>query len=140
MIHSLTFTGIVALAASFLAAQWRARWLRFLLFLLGALAMAGSSWGSPADFAKQWLAQAIFLGVIVFGVRRVMRFNVLGCFLVLAVLSLVAEAGELLPQPDAFYRANGYAVVLLLVLLLAWPFFAWRRHSGSSDAKRGAAA
>ena len=140
LIHSLTFTGIVALAASFLAAQWRARWLRFLLFLLGALAMAGSSWGSPADFAKQWLAQAIFLGVIVFGVRRVMRFNVLGCFLVLAVLSLVAEAGELLPQPDAFYRANGYAVVLLLVLLLAWPFFAWRRHSGSSDAKRGAAA
>jgi membrane protease YdiL (CAAX protease family) len=138
--HSLLFTGIVALVASFVAAQLRARWMRFLVFLLGALAMAGSNWGSPADFTKQWLAQMILLAVYVFGVRRVMRFNILGCFLVLAVMSLAGDAAELLAQPDRFYRANGYAVVLAMVLLLAWPFLAWRRGSASTGAEPGPSA
>jgi len=131
--HSLMMTGLVALAASFVAAQLRARWMRFLAFLLGALALiaisGGGSWGSPVDFVKQWLMQAIFLAVLVFGVRRVMRSNILGCFLVLATLTLVGDAAALLAQPDAFYRANGYAAVLLLVLLLAWPLVAWRTTS-----------
>src|SRR5260370_355792 len=70
----LVFTGLVALVASFVAAQLRARWLRFLVFLLAALAMLGSNWGSPADFAKQLLAQMIVLAAYVFGVRRVMKF------------------------------------------------------------------
>jgi hypothetical protein len=34
-----------------------------------------------------------------------------------------------LGQPDAFYRANGCAVLLALFLLLAWPFAAWRMRS-----------
>jgi Type II CAAX prenyl endopeptidase Rce1-like len=134
LLHSLLFTGVVALVASFVAAQLRARWMRFLVFLLGALSIIGSSWGSPADFVKQWLAQMIFLAVLAFGVRRVMRFNILGCFLVLAIVSLVSDEAELLTQPASFYRANGYAVVLALVLLLAWPFLAWRMRSGSHDA------
>jgi membrane protease YdiL (CAAX protease family) len=140
LLHSLMLTGVVALAASFVAAQLRARWMRFLAFLLGALSMVGGDWGSPADFAKQWLAQAIFLGVIVFGVRRVMRFNIMGCFLVVALLALVSAAAELLPQPDAFYRANGYAVVTMLLLLLAWPFVAWRMSAGNSEGAPGSSA
>jgi hypothetical protein len=108
------------------ASVLRARWLRFLLFLLGALSLAGSGWGDGADFAKQFLAGAILLGVLVFGVRRVMRFNVLGCLLVVACLSLLGAAAQLLGQPDAFYRTNGYAVVLMIGLLLAWPLAAWR--------------
>jgi hypothetical protein len=144
LLHSLMLTGLVALVTSFISAQLRARWMRFLMFLLGALALTvvsgGSSWGSPADFAKQWLAQAIFLGVLVFGVRRVMRFNLLGCFLVLAILALVGDAAALLAQPDPFYRANGYAVVLLLVLLLAWPFFAWHTSSGNGDGEESSSA
>ncbi len=140
LLHSLVLTGTVALIASFIAAQLRARWMRFLAFLLGVLAITGSGWGSPADFAKQWLAQAIFLAVVVFGVRRVMRFNILGCFLVLAILALVGDAATLLPQPNAFYRANGYAVVLMLVLLLAWPFVAWRTSSGNGGGEQGSSA
>ena len=135
--HSLLYTGMVALVASFVAAQLRARWLRFLVFLLGALAMLGSSWGSPADFAKQLLAQMIVLAVYLFGVRRVMRFNIFGCFLVLAILSLVSDAAELLGQPDSFYRANGYGVVFALVLLLAWPFLAWRMRPGGAATEQG---
>ena len=140
LLHALMLAGVVALIASFIAAQLRARWMRFLAFLLGALALAGSTWGSPADFAKQWLAQAIFLGVIVFGVRRVMRFNIMGCFLVLATLALVGAAAELLPQPDAFYRANGYAVLLMLALLLAWPLVAWRMSAGNGAETQGSSA
>jgi membrane protease YdiL (CAAX protease family) len=133
LLHSLLFTGVVALVASFVAAQLPARWMRFLVFLLGTLSIIGSNWGSPADFVKQWLGQMIFLAVLAFGVRRLMRFNILGCFLVLAIISLVSDAAELLTQPDSFYRANGYAMVLTVALLLAWPFLSWRMRSGTSS-------
>jgi len=39
---------------------------------------------------------------------------------------LFGGASELLSQPDSFYRANGYAVLLVLVLIFAWPCVAWR--------------
>jgi membrane protease YdiL (CAAX protease family) len=125
LLHSLLFTGLVALAASFVAAQFRATWLRALLFLVAALALMSTSWGSPADFAKQWIAEVITLGVLALGVRYVMRFNILGCFLVLAMVALLSGAAELLGQPNRFYRLNGYAVVAALVLLLTWPLLGW---------------
>jgi hypothetical protein len=56
-----------------------------------------------------------------------MRFNILGCFLIVAGSSLLGGASELLSQPDSFYRANGYAVLLALILLFAWPLMTWRR-------------
>jgi hypothetical protein len=107
----------------------RPQWLRFLLFLLGVLWLTDSSWGNGADFAKQFLAAAILLGVIVFGIRRVVRFNVLGCLLVVALLALLSAAVQLLAQPDAFYRANGFVVLLLMILLLAWPLAVWRMRA-----------
>jgi hypothetical protein len=75
---------------------------------------------------KQFMARLILLGVLAFGVRRLMRFNILGCFLVVACTTLVSTAAELLGQPDSFYRANGYAILLALVLLFLWPLAAWR--------------
>ena len=126
LLHALFTTGMVAAIVSFVAAQVRQPGLRLLLLLSGALALIGGGWGSPADLAKQFLARLILLVVLVFGVRRVMRFNIVGCFLVAAATSLLGSAAELLTQPDSFYRANGYAVVLALVLLFAWPFVAWR--------------
>ena len=126
LLHSLLFTGVVAVAAAFIATLFRAAGARILVFLLATLALMPRNWGGPADFAKQWVAELILLGVLVLGVRYIMRFNILGCFLVLATTALVSEAAELLGQPDRFYRWNGYAVVLALVLLLAWPFLAWR--------------
>jgi hypothetical protein len=137
-IHSLLFTGGVALVASFVAAQLRAPWMRILTFLLGTLALMPSNWGSPADFAKQWVAELILLSVLVFGVRYVMRFNILGCFLVLAATALISDAADLLGQPDRFYRLNGYAVIFALALLLAWPLFAWYTEPGTKAVERPA--
>jgi hypothetical protein len=131
LIRSLFYTGFIAFVAAFVASVLRARWMRFSLFLIGALALTGSSWGNATDFAIKFLGEAILLGVLVFGVRRIMRFNVLGCLLVVACLSLVGAAAQLLGQPDAFYRTNGYAVVLIMGLLLAWPLAAWRMRASS---------
>jgi hypothetical protein len=122
--------------AAFVAAEVRHTGLRILLLLVGALSLAPGNWGSPADLAKQFLAWLILLGVLVFGVRRVMRFNILGCFLVVAGTSLLGGTAELLSQPDSFYRSNGYAVLLALVLLFVWPLVAWRR--GDSGGAAGA--
>jgi hypothetical protein len=126
LVHGLFMTGIVVAIAAFLAAHARQTWLRMLLLLSGALALVGGGWGSPADLAKQFLARLILLAVLVFGVQFVMRFNLLGCFLVVAGTSLVSGAAELLAQPDAFYRVNGFAVLLALPLLFAWPLLAPR--------------
>jgi hypothetical protein len=131
LVHSLLVMGVVALVASFVAAQVSSTWLRVSLFVLGALTLTGTNWGGPADLAKQWLAKAIFLGVVVFGVRILMRLNVLGGFLVLACMALIGSAAELLGQPHPFYRANGYGVSLILLLLIAWPFAAWRMRIGN---------
>jgi len=126
LLRGLLLTGLVTVIASFIAAYVRQSSVRVLLFFLGALSLVGGGWGTPADFAKQFLARLILLGVLVFGVRYLMRFNLLGCFLVVAGTSLVTGAAEMLAQPDAFYRDNGYAVLLILALLFAWPLAGWR--------------
>jgi membrane protease YdiL (CAAX protease family) len=131
LIGSLFVTGLIAFTAAFVASVIRARWLRFLFFVLGVMVFAGSDWGNGTDFAKRCVGSAILLGVIIFGVRRVMRFNVLGGLLVAALLSLLGAATQLLGQPDAFYRTNGYAVILLIGLLLALPLSAWRLRAAT---------
>jgi hypothetical protein len=125
--HSLLLTAILAVIACFVAGFLRAPWQRALIFLLAALAITGSNWGTPTDLAKQWVAQLILLGAIAFGVSRIMRFNILGCFLAIALLTLIEQAADLLGQPDHFYRLNGYAVVAAMLALLLWPLAAWRK-------------
>lgn len=122
--RGLFSTGVIALVAAFIASKIRPAWARLGLFALISLALVGD-WGSPADFAKQFLAQALALGVVVAGVRWIVRFNLLGCFLIAAGTRLLGGAAELLAQPDVYYRANGYALVLALTVFLAWPLAVW---------------
>jgi membrane protease YdiL (CAAX protease family) len=132
VISSLFVTGLIAFIAALVGAALKPRWLRFGIFLLGAMFLAGSDWAAATDFAKQFLADAILLGVIVFGVSRVIRFNVLGCLLIVALLALLGAAVSLLEQPDAFYRANGYAVIVMMLVLLAWPLLLWRMRASAT--------
>jgi len=132
LISSLFVSGLIVFIAAFVAAVLKARWLRYGMLLLGAMFLTGSDWATGIDFAKQFLAEAILLGLIVFGVSRVIRFNVLGCILIVALLSLLGAAAQLLEQPDAFYRANSYAVILLMVFLLGWPFTVWRMRASTN--------
>jgi membrane protease YdiL (CAAX protease family) len=131
LISSLFLTGVIGFVAAFVASVFRARWVRFAIFLLGAMFLTGSGWGNATDFLKQVLGEAILLGVIVFGVRRVIGFNVLGCFLMVAFLTLLGAAAQFLGQPGAFYRTNGGVVVLLMILLLAGPFWVWRMRAAT---------
>jgi membrane protease YdiL (CAAX protease family) len=123
--HALFLTGVVALAASFFAAELSLRWLRILLFLAGSVSLV-SNWGSPADFLQQFVASALTLWVIVFGIQQIARFNMLGWFLVIAGTTLLAGAVELLAQPDHFYRMQGYIVSAALGAMLLWPLVMWR--------------
>jgi hypothetical protein len=125
ILRALLLTGTFALAASFLGAELRVRWLRLALFLALAAAVV-SDWGNAQDFLKQLIGSVLVLGIIVFGIRRIARFNVLGCFLVVTSVSLVAGAVELFSQADSFYRLQGYWILAALLILLAWPLAAWR--------------
>jgi len=125
ILRALLITGMLVLAGAFLGAELRVRWLRLLLFFAIPAAFI-SDWGSPADFLKQFLALLVLMAVVVFGIRHVARFNMLGCFLVAATVGLLGAATELLSQPDLFYQANGYIILAALVALLAWPLLVWR--------------
>jgi membrane protease YdiL (CAAX protease family) len=131
VLRGLLITGVLALATAFVGAELRVRWLRLLLFFTIAAAMV-TSWGSPADFLKRFLVQVIFLGFVVFGIRRVARLNMLGWFLVVVCTGLLGAGSELLGQPDAFYQGQGYIVWTALGVLLAWPLVLWRLRPGES--------
>jgi hypothetical protein len=99
------------------------------LFVGAVLALGGftSNWHDPMDVAKKMIIGAVWIAVVDLAVRYVIRLNVLGYFLILAGLALLAGAGEMLQHPDYFYQANGYGVVAALVVLFGWPLVAWRR-------------
>ena len=65
------------------------------------------------------------------GIAQIMRFNVLGCFLVLFLMSLARDAGEFVGQPDRFYRLNGYVMIAALAIAFILPLTAWRTASES---------
>jgi hypothetical protein len=128
ILAALMVTGLVALAAACLGAEVRVRWLRLALFLALAAGLV-TSWGSPSDFLKQFIANLLLLAFVVFGIRRVVRFNVLGLALIVANTTLLSGAQQLLRQSDSFYRSQGHLVLAALGILLLWPLVAWRSNS-----------
>ena len=105
LVRALFLTGVFALASSVLGAEVRVRWVRMLLFL-GVAAALISNWGTPADFFKQFLLNAILLAIIVNGIRLASRFNLLGLLLAIASVDLARGAvelaratGQFLPRP-----------------------------------------
>ena len=131
----LTVTALVAITAAFIAGVIRQKWLRALVLVLAVLALGGfvANWHDPMDVVKKIAIAAVWIGAVDVAVRYLVRFNVLGYFLIVAGLFLLSGAGEMLRHPDYFYRANGYGVLAALVVLFGWPLVAWRRgHTGKA--------
>lgn len=122
---AMLITGVLALGGAFLGAELRRRWLRLFLFVAIALAMV-SNWGNSLDFMRQFLTGVVMLGFVVFGIRHVARFNILGWFLVVICTALLAGTSELIGQPAAFYKVNGYFTLASMLGFLAWPLIRWR--------------
>ncbi|HEY1424864.1 MAG TPA: CPBP family intramembrane glutamic endopeptidase [Candidatus Acidoferrum sp.] len=123
-LHGLLVTGLIAALAAFIVAHCKSALVRGMLFVVASLALVGD-WGSTADFAQQWVVKALFLAVVVFGVARVARLNLLGYFLVLAIPGLVAGAEEMLAQPNGFYHVQGVMCDVALAVVLLWPVVGW---------------
>jgi hypothetical protein len=108
--------------------------MRISVFVLAVVALGGFSanWHDPMDVAKKMVLAAVWIGVVAVAVRYVIRFNVLGYFLVFVGLALLGGAGEMLRHSDYFYRANGYGMLLTLLVLFGWPLVAWRQSKKES--------
>lgn len=137
LFRGLIAVALLALAGAFLGSELRARWLR-LLFLFALAASAVWSWGSPADFLKQFLAVIILFVVVIVGMQQLVRFNLLGLLLIIVCTALLGPALTFLAQPDALYRRHGYGLLAAVVVFLAWPLLIWRL--GGNAAPMGDAA
>ncbi len=131
----LFLAGMIALVAGFLAWVGRStassqmnRLMQGGLLLLLAVVMAGS-WGSPADFAKNFLVRLITLIVVGWGVTHLFRFNLLAYFLVGVLGSVASGSMELIEQADAFLRFQGYIVLAGGLVVLAVPLAGWWKRS-----------
>ena len=136
ILRGLALTAAVAAIGGFILARSKAPLIRALLFLGASLALV-NGWGSAADFLKQWIAQLVLLAVVVFGVTRLARMNLLGYFLVLTIPPLILGTEELLSQPNAYYHQQGYLALVALLALLVWPLGAWLASESKTEPRGG---
>jgi hypothetical protein len=83
--------------------------------------------GSVGEVVQSALVSFVQFGVIWWGARRIVRFNLLGYFLAAMLLALAPAAADLLRQPNPLFHANGWLVVAAGVVLLLWTLVEWKR-------------
>jgi hypothetical protein len=118
--------GFLGLAAGLIAAYVRPAWMRAALLILYAVLMA-TNVATPGAFFREAAFQLVAVAAVWFGVTHIARFNVLGYFLLAAMIALVPAAIELLEQPNPYFHANGYAILAIALAILAWPLIHWQR-------------
>ena len=123
--------GVIAIAVGLIATYVRSRRLRIALMIVVAVLMT-SDVAATGSFLRDAAFRLLLLAVLWLGVTRVVRFNLMGYFLVSAMIVLIPDAVELLEQPNRYFHANGYAVLLCALGLLAWPLVMWRRNATES--------
>lgn len=131
VIDSFLAVGIIVLVLGFAALYLRQLWIQALL--LASLAIFSvPRWGSRGDFVQSAVLGFLELAIIWWGARYVARLNLLGYFLLAMLLALSPAIGDLIRQPNTFYRTNGAiliaAVAFLLILPLVWWYAAARRR------------
>jgi membrane protease YdiL (CAAX protease family) len=125
---SFLTAGVAGMAAGLVAAYVRPQWMRAGLVVLVA-ALTATNVATPGTFFRDAAFHAVTIGALWLGVTRIVRFNVMGYFLLASMIVLVPGAIELLEQPNAYFRANGYTVVAFAAAFLAWPLVSWRRRA-----------
>jgi membrane protease YdiL (CAAX protease family) len=119
---------LLAVLAGFLCyGAMRRTWVRSALVVVFAVLMADGA--TVSSFARSAVGNLIMLGIVWWGVSKLVRFNMLGYFLFFATMTVTQSAVELLSQPNYSFHANGLLVAIAGILLLAWPIVAWRRAS-----------
>ena len=119
--------GLLGLAAGLIARYVRSTWIRAALMILYAVLLA-TNVATPGAFLREAAFRLVFVAAIWFGVTRIAQFNVLGYFLLAATIALVPAAIELLEQPNPYFHANGYAIAVFALAIVAWPLAKWWGH------------
>ncbi len=122
--------GMVGLAAGLVAAYVRPIWMRLSIMILYAVLMT-TNVATPGAFIRDAAFRLFVISVLWLGVKRVVRFNVMGYFLLAVMIALVPGAIELIEQPNPSFHANGYAVVAFAAVMLAWPLMRWQRRAAA---------
>ncbi|MGH9594079.1 MAG: hypothetical protein ACRD5L_13390, partial [Bryobacteraceae bacterium] len=130
---SFAIVGVAGLAAALIAAYVRPLWMRVGLIILIA-ALITTNVANSGSFLREAMFHVVALTVLWFGIARIARFNVMGYFLLAAMIVMVPGATELLEQPNAFFHANGYVVIVFALGILAVPLLLWRRGGGVTRA------
>jgi membrane protease YdiL (CAAX protease family) len=118
--------GFLGLVAGLIAAYVRQAWMRATLMILYAVLMA-TNVATPGAFFREATYHLVAVAAVWFGVTHIARFNVLGYFLLAAMIALAPAAIELLEQPNPYLHANGYAILAIALAILAWPLMLWQR-------------
>jgi membrane protease YdiL (CAAX protease family) len=123
--------GLLGIAAGLIAAYVRPGWMRATLLILCAVLLA-TNVATPGSFFREAAFQLFSVAALWYAVTRIARFNVLGYFLLAAMLVMAPGAVELLEQPNPYLHANGYAVLVFALAILAWPLMRWRGSAARS--------
>ena len=120
--------GFLGIAVGLTAVYVRPAWMRAALMILYA-ALIATNVATPGAYFREAAFHLLAVAALWYAVTRIARFNVLGYFLLAAMIALVPSAVELLDQPNPYQHANGYAVLAFALAMLAWPLMRWLRAS-----------
>jgi hypothetical protein len=131
ILRSFLIPGMIAIIVALVATYIRPRWMRAGMVVLVAVLLATNA-ATPGTFLQEAAFHVAIFAALWLSVKHIVRFNVLGYFLLAAMTALVPDAIEFLAQPNAIFHANGYAVIALAIALLAWPLMSSLRNTSSA--------
>ncbi len=127
ILRSFLIPGMIAITVALIAAYIRPRWMRAGMAVLVAVLLATNA-ATPGTFLQEAAFHVLVFVALWLSVKHILRSNVLGYFLLAAMTALIPGVIELLKQPNAYFRTNGYAVIAFAVALLAWPLMSGLRN------------
>jgi hypothetical protein len=130
-LRGFLITGMIAIAVALIAEYIRPQWERAAFVILVALLMATDA-ATLGTFLREAAFHVVVFAAAWLAVKHILRFNVLGYFLLAAMTVLIPEAIDLITQPNAYFHGNGYAVIAFAAVLVAWPLLSWRRNATSA--------